>query len=431
MEDVKKAQKILILGYGLEGQSVHKFINFNFPNKEIFIADKESISADYPVKKIYSGENYLSELETCDLIIRSPGVPSGHLELKKAISKGIKATSSTNIFFAISPGTKIGITGTKGKSTTSALITHILKQEKEDVRLVGNIGNPPLDNLDAANKETLYVIELSSYQLEDLNYSPHIAVILNIFPEHLDRYISFEDYAGAKKNIVKYQQERDYVVFNPLNKTSRQLAEESLGKKVAYSKELMRDVINENELPLIGPGNLENVQAAIAVAKLLGVSKESMAMSIKTFKPLEHRLEYIGEYYGIKFYNDSLATNPQATINALEALPDTETLIAGGYDRGLDYKELGRAIIKSKVKHLILFPTTGEKINEAIELIRNGKVISSYPVDSMEKAIKIAFEQTSSGETCLLSPGSPSFGIFENYKERGDLFKKLVIEYKK
>lgn len=442
-----KGDKILLLGYGKEGQSTHHFLIKNYPDVQISIADQKLISPIFPVRKVYSGPEYLKHLADFTTVIRSPGIPAHSTELLGYQKTGGWVTSATNIFFSVVPGKTIGITGTKGKSTTSALTAHILGAKHKDVRLVGNIGYPMLDALNEASEKSIFVIELSGHQLEDARYSPEFAVILDIVPEHLDYYSDFSAYKHAKANIVTHQNPTDTVFFNPSHQAPRSLADRGRGDKLKFTLTFQTDsfswidkyklfskingesicIINIHEVPLLG--NLENVLAAVSIGSLLGVSGEQMAKSIKSFKSLPHRLEYVGEFKGIKFYNDSLATIPGATIHALDALGEgVQTLIAGGFDRGLDYTELGLYLAHRKgLKNLILFPETGRKIREMVTKVSPAEInLRFYAVRSMEEAVKIAFAETAKKKICLLSPAAASFNLFRDYAERGERFKQLV-----
>jgi len=443
---------VLILGYGREGKSTHQYLLKHCPEKKIGIADQAPIEPLYPAAAIYVGKEYLKAVTYYDVIIRSPGIPLQLPELQAAVKSGKKITSATNIFFSECPGMIIGITGTKGKSTTTSLIAQILEKKYPDVRLVGNIGLPALDYLSGANKETIFVAELSSHQLEDIHYSPHIAVVLNIVPEHLDRYGNFSNYVKAKSQIVRYQTPEDIVIFNPSHKIVARLASISPARKYRFSLKRQEGAISfldyedifikeegdreqflmrREEIPLLGEGNVENALAAITTGLILNVPLGKIREAVSEFKPLPHRLEFVGEYKGIRFYNDSLSTIPQTTIHALKALgDDVETLIAGGFDRGLDFSELGEFIKKTKLSSLILFPNTGERIWETVaKVIPKEKLPQRYDVTSMEEAVQIAYKITSPGKICLLSPASPSFGIFRDYEERGNLFKELVRKF--
>lgn len=375
LKDLKE-KSILILGFGREGKSVLNFLQKHFPEKKIGIVKKTE------------GEDYLEKLQNYDVVIKSPGVP--YLgEIKKAKKNGKIITSSTQIFFDNFEGRIIGVTGTKGKSTTSSLIYEVLKNGGLDVYLVGNIGQPSLELLDQLNKDSVVVYELSSFQLADMTKSPQIAVITNIYVDHLDWHGSLENYKLAKQNISKFQSKDDILITN-------KSAEETAG----------------------------------SIGELFKIPEEKINEAIRNFKSLPHRLEFVVEKNGIKFYNDSLATNPHATIFGLETLGEhVETLIAGGLDRGVDYSILGPAIAKSKIKNLILFPDTGEKIWNSVVSYQSS-AIRKFEAKSMAKAVKLAFENTSKRKICLMSPASASFNMFKDYEDRGNQFKKFVLEYK-
>jgi len=426
-----KNKKLLILGLGREGIDTFKFLRKIFPNKILGIADRLKISDlrfKIKDKKIrwHLGKNYLKALKNYDVIVKSPGIPI-HLitGIKTAFKEG-KVTSQTEIFFENCPGKIIGITGTKGKSTTAALIYKILKEGGLKAHLVGNIGKPVLNLLFSASPEDVYVYELSSHQLFNLKKSPHIAVFLNIYPEHLDYYQNFKEYADAKANITRYQTGNDYLIYNSENKLVSKIAKKSKAKKIPIPTDEI------GKIPLVGKFNLQNAAAAICVGKIFGISNKEIAKAIKNFKPLPHRLEYIGTYKGIKFYNDSLSTIPETTIAALDALGEkVETIFLGGFDRGLDFKNLAKRILKSKIENLILFPTTGEKIWKKIISLKSKNRFRAFLVQNMKDAVKLAFKHTQKGKICLLSCASPSFSIFRDYKEKGNLFKKYVKRYGK
>ncbi len=424
LEELKN-KKILILGLGKEGMDNFKFLRRLFPNKVLGLADRKEFSKLIKKDKkirLHLGKNYLKAIKKYDVIIKSPGIPILLPEVERALKQG-KITSQTKIFFENCPGTIIGITGTKGKSTTAALIYKILKDAKLKTHLIGNIGKPvlsylgnPFDKLRARAKENdIFVYELSCHQLYNLKKPagrqagvPYIAVLLNIYPEHLDYYKSFKEYIKAKANITRWQTKNDYLIFNSQDKIVREIAKNTKAKKI----------------PIKGKFNLLNVSAAKEVGKIFKISSKEIAKSIKSFKPLPHRLEFVGIYKEIKFYNDSLSTIPETTIAALDALgKDVQTLILGGYDRGLDFKKLGKRIARSKVKTLILFPETGKKIWISVT---SKKRFKAFFVNNMKEAIKFAYQHTEKGKICLLSPASPSFGIFKDYKERGNLFKKYI-----
>lgn len=406
-----KNKSVLLLGLGREGKDTLLFLRKLFPKKNMGIADidkslklKEKRLAGDKNIKWHLGKNYLKALKKYEIIIKSPGIPAKNLPKNKNI------TSQTEIFFENCPGKIVGVTGTKGKSTTSSLIYKTLKKGGFKVSLLGNIGKPALTSLLKAKKNDIFVYELSCHQLYKLKKSPHIAVFLNVFPEHLDYYESFKEYARAKANIALYQTKKDYLIYNSKDKTVKSFALRSKAKKI----------------PIEGNYYQLNKTACREVGKIFNVPKSIVEKTIKNFKNLPHRLELVGTLKGITFYNDSLATVPEATIKGIEFLQDkAETLILGGFDRGLDFKKLAGKIIDSKIKTLILFPATGEKIWKAVSP-KNKKKLKHFFVNNMKTAVKLAYENTERGRVCLLSPASPSFGLFKNYEERGNLFKKYV-----
>ena len=430
-----KNKKILILGFGREGVDTFLFLRKLFPKKTIGIADRNEKIASSAIRRRgginwHLGKNYLKSLKNYDIIIKTPGIPI-HLPDVESAFKQKKITSQTEIFFQNCPGMIIGITGTKGKSTTTALIYNILKQTGKKAHLVGNIGEPVLKYLNKSTKNDYFVCELSSHQLYNIKKSPHIAVLLNIYPEHLDYCKTFTEYANSKANITKYQNKKDYLIFDSKNKTTLRLASLAQGKKIPINIKNISKIIPLKEIPLLGDHNLKNISAAIEVAKILKIPKVKITLGIKTFKPLEHRLENVGTFKGITFYNDALSTIPEATISAIEALgKNVQTIMLGGFDRNIKFENLAKKVLKSKIKNVILFPTTGEKIWREINKWNRGQ-LNPFFVDNMKDAVKIAYENTEKGKICLLSTASTSFSIFRDYKEKGDLFKKFVKQFAK
>lgn len=403
-----KGKNILIAGYGIEGKSAEKFILKNVKNAHIEIADAKD------------GENYLKNQDKYDLIIKSPGI-------NKSKITG-KYTTPTNLFFENIPKhiKTIGVTGSKGKSTTSSLINHILQNLGFKSALVGNIGTPMLDLLyEEYLKNIEYlVIELSSYQLDDIKTSPHIAVITSLFPEHIDYHRGCEAYYEAKKNIVKYQGKNDYFVYNPSFPLLKKWAEESSSKSFPYI-----EIDQKIETKLLGDHNKNNIRAALTVCKIYDFNMEKSVKAISSFKPLSHRLEYMGRYLGIDFYDDAISTTPESTIAALNALPETNTIFLGGLDRGYDFSKLAKSIEKSSVENIVFFPKSGEKIKEEILKVSTKK-INFIDTDSMKNAVEFAFINTKKNKICLLSTASPSYSLWKNFIDKGDQFQKFIKQYK-
>lgn len=438
-----RGNSFLIVGYGREGRSVHEFLKAKKPGARVAIADRQGVQGEMPLQiSVYSGESYLRQACDFDTVIRSPGVSIR--EIAPYLTPSSHITSATNIFFAECPGKIIGVTGTKGKSTTSSLTASVLREGFADVRLVGNIGAPMLDYLKDADEKTHFVVELSSYQLEDLRRSPSVAILLNIVPEHLDYHGGFDAYCAAKLRIAGSQGEIDALIVNdgfPLlaqltgglkarHYLFRETEDERALVSVRDGEVVLRGkgaVLKTADIPVKGPGNLQNALAAITCGAVLGVEPEKIKAGILSFKPLEHRLEFVTERSGIRFYNDSLSTIPEALAHALLALgDDVETIIAGGYDRGVDMSPLGPALADSRVKTLILFPTTGEKIFEAALKAAPARSYRRVDVQTMEEAVQAAYDLTSPGKICVMSPASSSFSVFRDYRERGERFKDAV-----
>jgi UDP-N-acetylmuramoyl-L-alanine---L-glutamate ligase len=453
--------RVLILGLGREGLETYKFLRAEFPGKLFGVADRLPMNRLAPdaqraiadgAQTVHLGDGYLASLTQYDVVVRSPGVPLITPALQDAIRSGVRITSHTEIFLANCAGTTIGVTGTKGKSTTASLIDAILRAGGFETHLVGNIGVPPLSLLRTVDARSYIVIEQSSYQLDGIRRSPHVAVLLNIVPEHLDLHGSFENYVNAKRNITRFQSARDILVYNAAYPIPREIAASSKARRFGFALDddisaaslvqvnnvIFRVeggdaevILPANDVPLPGRFNLQNVLAAVTVGRVLGVEREPVAAAIRSFKPLAYRLEPVGRWRGIDFYNDPLATIPQATIAALDALgSDVATLILGGYDRGLDMNALAHRLSHSGIGTLILFPPSGERIWREVRREHRGEapLPKTFTTTDMRTAVSLAYANTPPGRTCLHSPASPSFGLFRDYAERGDLFARYVRE---
>ena len=402
IKELKTYKKILILGYGKEGQSVEKFLKHFVPAAEIHIADKKE------------GEHYLLKQKDADLVVRSPGVKLEYVSKKN--------TSAANIFFGNFPGTIVGVTGTKGKSTTSALIAAMIHQKIHDIRLIGNIGYPMLDELETSTKDTVAVVELSSYQLADLHYSPHIALIVNWYPEHSDFHGSFEAYKKAKQNSLYSQTDSDYFIYDPHEKEVAGWTILTKAKNMPYTDEFPFD---ETKVPLIGAHNKRNVQGALTVARLFHVTDEEAQKAVYSFTPLPHRLQSVGTFKNISFYDDAISTTPESTIAALNSLKNVDTLFLGGLDRGYDFSQLVNVLKEKQIKSLVLFPETGLRIKKMLSQI-NDYSPNILETSDMKEAVVFAYQNCSRSSICLLSTASPSYSVWKNFEEKGDLFQKYV-----
>jgi UDP-N-acetylmuramoyl-L-alanine---L-glutamate ligase len=452
LKQLIKSKNLLILGFGREGQSTFRYFREHFPGLPVVIADQDEnlisragdISGHENVRLVL-GKDYLDSLSEYQFIIKSPGVklPEGTKIQRDAI-----LTSQTQLMLSAFRRQIIGITGTKGKSTTSSLVHHLLQTAGLKSILVGNIGRPPFDYLGQVDSSTRIVYEMSSHQLQDISLAPHIAVLLNLYPEHLDHYASLEDYYKAKMRILSGQPDHDIFIYNEdipeISRRIKQIAGTReyfsfssgvhikngcylTGGKIVLCLEGIEDeyIKVTEDFPLKGSHNRMNMMAAILAARSAGAADEFIKKGLKTFSGLEHRLEYVGEFHGIQFYNDSIATIPEAAMAAVRSLPMTDTIILGGFDRMLDYSTLIDFLNQSGVRNFIFSGKAGERMMESFKRIkRNEKKL--FWVDSMEDACKIAFQETAKGKICLLSPAAASYDSFKNFEERGKLFKKIA-----
>ena len=430
-----KNKKIAIVGFGREGKSTYKFIRKYLNNQELEILDgnekllelNEELKSDKNLK-IITGKNYLDNLEKYDLIIKSPGVKFKDLDISKFEDK---ITSQLGLTLDFYKQNVIGITGTKGKSTTTSLIFKVLKDQGYDAYLLGNIGIPIFDYIEKFNENSKLVIEMAALQLEYVKTSPHIGIILNLFEEHLDFFKSKEHYFLAKLNMFKYQDNSDYGLYTSSNKTLDKYVQNGnyITNLIDINKELKIEnnyVIYDNkkiydsnsERLLLGKHNLTNIMFVLRLSELLKLDLQKTINTINQFKPLEHRMEYVATINGVKYYNDAIATIPEATINCVEALKDVDTIIFGGMDRGIDYNDLIVFFNKSKIKNFICMPDTGYKIGKEI------KSKNVYMVETLEDAVKKAKEVTKN--ICVMSPAASSYNAFKNFEEKGRIYKELI-----
>lgn len=448
-----KSRKIAIIGFGKEGLSA---ANFFSPTSQVTIFDdkpKEQIDRIlFKNLKTKSIQFYFSGNRPKDLrfqtVVRSPGVRPDHPLIQKLVAMGARLTSSTKIFFEKCPARIIGVTGTKGKGTTSALIYEMLKEAGRDVHLAGNIGTPVLDILPRLNSGSLVVLELSSFQLIDLTKSPHIAVILMITSEHLDWHRDTKEYRDAKVSIVKFQTRNDFAVINQDFKISKNFSQKTdarvfftstvsatngvyvAGDRVISQIDKYEEIIRTKDIFIPGKHNLQNVVAAVAVAKILKVKNGAIQKVLATFRGLPHRLQLVRELAGVKFYNDSFSTTPETTIAAIEAFPGPKILILGGSSKNSDFTILGRKIISESVKDLVLIGLERGRIKAAIDAAGTFGGKMKEGAQNMREIVAVARSLALSGDIIILSPACASFDMFKNYQDRGEQFTKEVSSLK-
>lgn len=457
-EQYIKGKKVAIIGLGVSNIPLLDYLHHLdcvvsiFDKREIEKLDTTAVKKIQNYQfELYTGSDALQHLVNFDVIFRSPSCRPDTPEVTKEVKRGAVLTSEIEMLMQTCPGTIIGITGSDGKTTTTSLIYHILKEKGYNCYLGGNIGIPLFTKIKEMTPDDMVVLELSSFQLMDMQISPHIAVITNISPNHLDIHKSYEEYIEAKKNIFKYQTEKDILVINYDNEITKKFNTEAKGKTIYFSRKekidngiiydngiikscedkLRRHILNTKDILLRGEHNYENICAAIAATSTL-VEPEIQAEAVKKFKGVEHRLEFIREIDGVKWYNDSIGTSPSRTIAGLKSFNEKIVLIAGGYDKHLDYTPIAKPIVQN-VSKLILIGATASKIEEVViqELELQGKQMPIYHCETLKETVEKAHEIANSDEIILFSPASASFDMFKNFEERGNLFKKLVNELPK
>lgn len=444
IEKIEK-NKVAILGFGKEGISTYRFIRRHLPEKDLTIIDKNETLKD---NTIFScdlhvtfclGEHYLEHLNDFELIIKSPGVCLKDIRtdlLENKITSQIGFILEDTDFFTI------GVTGSKGKSTTTSLLYSILKDQGKDVFLLGNIGNPPFDFIEDMHKESILVIEMAALQLEFVKKSPSVAILLNLFEEHLDFFGNKEKYYKAKLNIFAFQTKEDLGFYDYDNETLRNAVNEnhypatlipvSYQEKEArgvycdenfiYWKEETLKKLYDCTLPrtLIGKHYLKDIMMCLGVAYALHLDFKKIEETLQNFKPLEHRMEKVGTFAGVTYYNDAIATIPEATKNAIEALKNVNTLIFGGMDRKIHYEDFISYLNASSIENFICMKDTGYTIGK---FLKNKNV---YFCETLKEAVEVAKKVTKKDTICLLSPAASSYNQFKNFEEKGKLYKEYV-----
>lgn len=413
-----RGKRILILGFGREGKSSLAFIKKFLPHAEVGIADKnESAFKDLQTDaKLYFGDNYFDAINDYDIVLKTPGI-----SLKDKDVDITKITSQTDLFLEEFHNQIIGITGTKGKSTTSTLIYHLLKESGKDAILAGNIGIPIFDIIEKINNKSIIVFELSAHQLQFIHRSPHIGILLNVFEEHLDHFGTFDVYRDAKLNIIRKMGEKDWAV--------------TTGEFDFYAAEMMVHSLNYqyydfgvdwDSVPLRGEHNKLNIKAALCAIYAYGIPVDEVMPYLYTFQPLEHRQELVGTFGGVTYYNDSISTIPQAAIAALQTIKNVTFLLLGGYDREIDYSSLIEFLAKNPVKHILYTGKAGARMFDMLQKAGYQGDIKNFK--DLNEAFEIIRSLSKNGDVCLLSPAAASYDQYRNFEERGSIFKALARE---
>lgn len=451
-----KGKKVAVLGIGISNTPLIKYLSSMNADITAFDRSEKSRlednikSLDGCNVKFVFGERYLEQLKGFDIIFRTPGMRYDLPELVAEKERGAEITSEMEVFFQLCPAKIFGVTGSDGKTTTTTLIYTILKEEGYNCWLGGNIGIPLLSKVEEISDKDMVVLELSSFQLHTMKESPPVSVITNLSPNHLDIHKSMEEYVEAKKNIFKHQDKSGRLVLNLDNEITAGFKNEAAGDVLMFSrkKELDRgaflkrdvlvyrdgekitEVVKADEIVIPGLHNVENYLAAIAA--LVGyVKPESIRKVAMSFGGVEHRLEFVRELKGIKFYNGSIDSSPNRTKHALNSFKQKVILIAGGKDKNIPYDEMGPVIL-DKVKCLVLTGSTADKIEKAMldELEARGtnESIPVYKCTTYEEAVNKAYSNAKEGDIVILSPASTSFDMFKNFEERGRKFKEIVLK---
>ena len=450
-----KGKKVAVLGIGVSNTPLIRMLLR--AGVEVTACDKRRREDfDDRVEELKSlganvclGEDYLEHLEGQDIIFRTPGMRPDLPQLTAAVRRGSVLTSEMEVFFQVCPCPIIGVTGSDGKTTTTTIIAELLKAAGETVYLGGNIGKPLLPDVKMMEPSDFAVVELSSVQLMTMSLSPHIAVVTNLAPNHLDVHKSMEEYISAKKNIFLHQNRADQVVLNADNAITAAFAAEAPGSVTVFSRQGQpsgdavffrndaiwlndgggeRLILRREEILLPGDHNVENYMAAIAAVKEHVPVNVIRSFAAK-FSGVEHRIELVRTLDGVRYYNDSIASSPTRTMAGLKCFPEKVILIAGGYDKHIPFDDLGPAITEH-VKRLILTGNTASKIRKAVEaapdFAEGRPVIKEYT--DFKEAVLAAHGAAESGDVVILSPACASFDQFRNFMERGNTFKHIVLE---
>lgn len=439
-------KKVAILGFGREGRATLPWILADGSASKVAVVDMNPVTLPADIEaseaeniELITGADYQRCLNDFDVVFKSPGIV---LEQDKSCYT-CKIVSEMDVFFEVYKDRIIGITGTKGKSTTTTLMYHVLKNAGRKVLLAGNIGIPVFDIAKEIAEDTMMVVELSCHQLEYATVSPRIGVLLNIHEEHLDHYGTMDKYVAAKENIYRNQVAGDVIyceqIIAPKDVKSTLYTVSAPGMTGDENADIV--VLNETinladgeaynipteEIALLGQHNYYDMAYVYAIARSLGLSSEEIESGFKTYETLPHRLQNIGTVDGVTYYDDSISTIDETTIQALNTLKNADTVIIGGMDRGISYESLEKYLATSKVPHIILMEATGKRIYSEIEAMGGfANPERLILVEHLEDAVAMAKKVTAKGKVCVMSPAAASYGIFKNFEERGDVFKALV-----
>ena len=448
-----KDKKIVLLGYGREGKSTFGLLRKYFPALPLAVADKnEALVTVNPELQsagttVFAGMDYMHKLGEFDIVIKSPGISVFHSGLTDIQSR---ITSQTDLFLQAFARQTIGVTGTKGKSTTASLLYHILSGYNSNSILAGNIGIPLFDIIPQMDANTRVICEFSSHQLEFISKAPAISILLNLYQEHLDHYASFRDYQVAKFQIALKQQAGNSFLFNPEDENIQALLHEfdvpgvsvpvntvsfkgdgvgrTSGGPIVFRKDGHESFLlpQNPETRLTGAHNLRNIIFAASAALIAGIPAKAIAEGVVTFEPLKHRLEFLGVNEGKLFYNDSISTIPEASLAAIETLGEVNTLILGGFDRDIDYEPFIRQLCSGKINHVVFTGPAGERMMKLLQ--RTNSIQPTFEIgNSFDDAVHRAVAATPYNGICLLSPAASSYDNFKNFEERGKRYKELVL----
>ena len=446
-------RKVAVIGLGVSNLPLLEYL-YN-KKAQVTVFDERTLEEipEETINKIntyefdtFFGKNCLENLNGFNVIFRSPSCLPTRPELQKEADRGAIVTTEVEMLMEMCPCKIIGVTGSDGKTTTTSLINAILQHAGYRTFLGGNIGTPLFTKLPEMEPNDIVVLELSSFQLMNMNISPDIAVITNIAPNHLNIHKDYQEYIDAKKCIFKNQKENGILILNYDNDITRECSKEANGKVIFFSSKTKLDsgfivdddiikecndgirkhILNTDEVILRGNHNFQNIATALAATKTL-VDTDVAVEAIKKFRPVEHRIEFVREIDGVKWYNDSASSSPTRTISGLNAFKENIILIAGGYDKNLEYEPLAKPVV-DKVSTLILIGQTAEKIYDVVkkESEKENKKININMCDTLEQTIEIAKKSAKKGDVVLFSPASASFDMFKNFADRGNKFKDLV-----